>query len=321
MTRLRLGTRGSQLALYQARAVAALMAERSGFPCEIVVIRTSGDQMADRPLSEAGGKRLFVKEIEDALLDGSADLAVHSSKDLPAELPPGLEIGAVLPREDPADVLVRRGAGVSEFQALARQLGSARIGTGSVRRIAQLRRVLPEARFEPIRGNLDTRLRKLDRGDYDVIVLAAAGMRRLNLAERISAVIPTDVCVPAPGQGVIAIEIRADDARARAAVAAIDDPDAGVALRAERALVAGLGGGCQLPIGGLCRLTHGVLDLMGIVASLDGTQLVRHRQLGPRHTAADLGRDLAEQLLRDGAAEILADARAEGSRLADPHRP
>lgn len=321
MTRLRLGTRGSQLALYQAHAVAALMAERAGAPCEIVVIRTSGDQMADRPLSEAGGKRLFVKEIEDALLDGSADLAVHSSKDLPAELPAGLEIGAVLPREDPADVLVRRGAGVSEFQALARQLGTARIGTGSVRRIAQLRRVLPEARFEPIRGNLDTRLRKLDRGDYDVIVLAAAGLRRLNLADRISAVIPMDVCVPAPGQGAIAIEIRADDARARAAVAAIDDPDSAVALRAERSLVAGLGGGCQLPIGGLCRLTHGVLDLMGIVASLDGTQLVRHRKLGPRHTAADLGRDLAEQLLRDGAAEILADARAEGSRIADPHGP
>jgi hydroxymethylbilane synthase len=309
VTRLRLGTRGSQLALYQARAVAALMAERGGAQCEIVVIRTSGDQIADRPLSEAGGKRLFVKEIEDALLDGSTDLAVHSSKDLPAELPDGLEIGGVLPRDDPADVLVRRGAGESGFEALARQLGHARIGTGSVRRIAQLRRVLPEARFEPIRGNLDTRLRKLDQGDYDVIVLAAAGMRRLNLAERISAVIPTEVCVPAPGQGVIAIEIRADDARAQAAVAAIGDADTAVALRAERSLVVALGGGCQMPIGGLCRLTHGVLDLMGIVASLDGTQFVRQRKLGPRHAAVDLGRELAEQLLRDGAAEILADAR------------
>lgn len=297
------------------------MAERGGAQCEIVVIRTSGDQIADRPLAEAGGKRLFVKELEDALLDGSADLAVHSSKDLPAELPGGLEIGAVLPREDPSDVLVQRGAGMSDFQELAGQLGSARIGTGSVRRIAQLRRVLPQARFEPIRGNLDTRLRKLEGGDYDVIVLAAAGMRRLNLAERISAVIPTDICVPAPGQGVIAIEIRADDARARATVAAIDDADTAVALRAERSLVLALGGGCQMPIGGLCRLSDGVLDLMGIVASLDGAQVVRHRKLGPRHAAADLGRDLAEQLLRDGAAEILAEARAEGIRIADPHGP
>lgn len=297
------------------------MAERGGAQCEIVVIRTSGDQIADRRLAEAGGKRLFVKELEDALLDGSADLAVHSSKDLPVELPGGLEIGAVLPREDPSDVLVQRGAGVSDFQELARHLGSARIGTGSVRRIAQLRRVLPQARFEPIRGNLDTRLRKLEGGDYDVIVLAAAGMRRLNLAERISAVIPTDICVPAPGQGAIAIEIRADDARARAAVAAIDDADTAVALRAERSFVLALGGGCQMPIGGLCRLTDGVLDLMGIVASLDGARFVRHRKLGARHAAADLGRDLAEQLLRDGAAEILAGARAEGIRIADPQGP
>jgi hydroxymethylbilane synthase len=272
-------------------------------------------------VSEAGGKRLFVKEIEDALLAGTVDVAVHSSKDLPVELPDGLEIGAVLPRDDPADVLVQRGVSGTDFDTLARQLGNARIGTGSIRRIAQLRRVLPDGRFEPIRGNLDTRLRKLDSGDYDVLVLAAAGMRRLNLAERISAVISPDICVPAPGQGIIAIEIRADDARTRAAVAAVDDPDTMVALRAERALVVALGGGCQMPIGGLCRLTHGVVDLIGVVASLDGSQLVRHRKLGPRQAASDVGRDLGEQLLRDGAAEILAEARAEGSRIADPHGP
>jgi hydroxymethylbilane synthase len=321
VTTLRLGTRGSQLALYQARTVAALVAEAAGVHCELVIIRTSGDSMADRPVSEAGGKRLFVKEIEDALLAGTVDVAVHSSKDLPAELPDGLEIGAVLPRDDPADVLVQRGVSGTDFDTLARQLGNARIGTGSIRRIAQLRRVLPDGRFEPIRGNLDTRLRKLDSGDYDVLVLAAAGMRRLNLAERISAVISPDICVPAPGQGIIAIEIRADDARTRAAVAAVDDPDTAVALRAERALVVALGGGCQMPIGGLCRLTHGVVDLIGVVASLDGSQLVRHRKLGPRQAASDVGRDLGEQLLRDGAAEILAEARAEGSRIADPHGP
>jgi len=321
VTTLRLGTRGSQLALFQARTVATLIAEHSGTRCDIVTIRTSGDQLADRPLSEVGGKRLFVKEIEDALLAGDVDLAVHSSKDLPAELPAGLEIGAVLPREDPADVLVQAGVGASDFQALAGRLATARIGTGSVRRVAQLRRVLPRARFEPIRGNLDTRLRKLDRGDYDVIVLASAGMRRLDVADRISATIPPEICVPAPGQGIIAIEIRGDDERARAVVAPINDPDADAALRSERALVVALGGGCQMPIGGLCRLADGALELLAIVASLDGTRLVRHRQRGPRSAASELGREVAEQLLRGGAADILAEARSAGISIADPNGP
>ena len=322
MTTLRLGTRGSQLALWQARAVAGLMAQRGGIPCEIVVIRTSGDQLADRPLSEAGGKRLFVKEIEDALLLGTVDLAVHSSKDLPAELPEGLDIGAVLPREDPADVLVQRGVGPRDFQVLTEQLGAARVGTGSVRRIAQLRRVLPQAPFLPIRGNIDSRLRKLDRGDYDVIVLAAAGMRRLEVADRISATIPAEICVPAPGQGIIAIEIRTDDERVRAAVASIDDPDASVALSAERALVVALGGGCQMPIGALCRLgADRMLDLMAVVASVDGARVVRHRERGRPDAAAELGHKVAARLLSEGAAAILADARPDGVGIADPQGP
>jgi len=199
--RLRIGTRGSQLALVQAREVARLLTERGDARCELVIIRTSGDRMTDQPLADAGGKRLFVKEIEDALLAGMIDVAVHSSKDLPVDLPDGLDIGAVLPREDPVDVWVAREGPAAGFDTVTRGLArGTRIGTGSVRRIAQLRPVLPHARFEPIRGNVDTRLRKLERGDYDVIVLASAGLRRLNLADRITATIPPDVCVPAPGQ-------------------------------------------------------------------------------------------------------------------------
>ena len=321
MTPLRLGTRGSPLALVQARAVASRVAERSLHRCELVIIRTSGDQLSDRPLSEAGGKRLFVKEIEDALLSGAVDLAVHSSKDLPAELPAGLEIGAVLPREDPADVLVHAGTGPGEFRGLlARLAPAARVGTGSVRRVAQLRGLLPQARFELIRGNIDTRLRKLDRGDYDVLVLASAGLRRLGLADRISAAIPPEVCVPAPGQGIVAIEIRAGDAGVRGALEAVGDADTAAAFDAERALVAALGGGCQMPIGALCLAT-GELDLLGLVASLDGSTVVRHRQRGPRGSASALGRQVADALIDQGAGEILARARAEGTSIADRHGP
>jgi hydroxymethylbilane synthase len=323
--RLRIGTRGSPLALVQAREVANLLKDRSDVACELVTIRTSGDQMADQSLGDVGGKRLFVKEIEDALLTGTIDLAVHSSKDLPVDLPDGLGIGAVLPREDPADVWVEREARSGTFDGLTRSvMGGTRIGTGSVRRIAHLRPLLPQARFEPIRGNVDTRLRKLDRGDYDVIVLASAGLRRLNLAHRVTVPIPVDVCVPAPGQGIIAIEIRSDDGTARRALAALDDPSAAMALTAERALVAELGGGCQMPIGALCRPigTHDdAIEILATVASLDGTRLIRCRQQGSRRAPQELGRRAAHELLRQGAGDILAEAKAEGSSVADPHGP
>jgi hydroxymethylbilane synthase len=322
--KLRLGTRGSPLALVQAREVAALLAER-GVACELVIIRTSGDRLAEQSLADAGGKRLFVKEIEDALLAGMIDLAVHSSKDLPVELPKGLDIGAVLPREDPADVWIARDGGAVNFDVLVRQLpAGARIGTGSVRRIAQLRPVLPQARFEPIRGNVDTRLRKLDRGDYDVIVLASAGLRRLDLSDRITATIPTDICVPAPGQGIIAVEIRTEDTGARDALASMDDGNARAAFETERALVDALGGGCQMPIGGLCRAVDGKdarIELLAAVASLDGARLVRYRDRGPRDAPRELGRRTAEALLRQGAGEILAEAKAEGTSVPDPQGP
>ena len=311
MTTLRLGTRGSQLALFQARLVAARILEAGGPSSEIIIIKTSGDQLQDRPLSEIGGKRLFVKEIEDALLRGEIDLAVHSSKDMPAELPAGLAVAGVLPREDPADAIVlpigKRSP--APFSKGAGLLFPGTVGTGSVRRIAQLIGLLPGARFENVRGNLDTRLRKLDAGDYDALVLAAAGLRRLGFESRISMRVPLEDCIPAPGQGIIAIETRADDLAAAAAVARVNDADALSALAAERSLVTALGGGCQMPIGGVALPSGPDLELHAVVASLDGSRTIRYKKVGPRHDAAGLGRRVGEHLLRSGAEDILKEAR------------
>ena len=312
MTTLRIGTRGSQLALYQANTTAALLRERTGTATEIVIIKTSGDRLAEASLSEIGGKRLFVKEIEDALLAGSVDLAVHSSKDMPAVLPDGLDIAAVLPREDPRDAIVLpAGAltGPATLTAVQTRLGTApRIGTSSVRRIAQLTRLFPGASYLPIRGNLDTRLRKLDSGDFDAIVLAAAGLRRLGFEARITETIGTADCVPAPGQGIIAIEIRSDDTRTRALLAALDDAPATQALTAEREVVRALGGGCQMPIGAFATVDGGAMTLVGIVTSLDGTRVVRGAASGTATDARALGTTVAADLLRQGAATILAEA-------------
>lgn len=313
MKALRLGTRGSQLALWQARAAAALVERAGGPPCEVVVIKTSGDRLAEAPLSEVGGKRLFVKEIEDALLRRDVDFAVHSCKDMPAVLPDGLVIGAVLSREDPRDVLVLpassvRPATVEEW--LAALCPGARIGTSSVRRVAELTRLLPGASFLPIRGNLDTRLKKLDAAGFDALALAAAGMRRLGFTERISFTLPVDACVPAPGQGAIAIEMRVDDRRTREALAAIDHPETASAVTAERALVATLGGGCQTPVGAVAVADGGDLDLHAVVVSLDGLRVVRGRDRAPRGEAAALGARLGRQLIADGAEAILEDVRS-----------
>jgi hydroxymethylbilane synthase len=328
---LRLGSRGSQLALFQARLVAARIESHGGPPCEIVVIRTSGDRLQDAPLSEIGGKRLFVKEIEDALLGGDIDLAVHSCKDMPAVLPDGLEVGAVLEREDPRDALVLRNTKIHEESTKIREgLGDprriaelvghgARIGTGSVRRIAQLRPMFLDSSFETVRGNLDTRLRKLDAGEYSALVLAAAGLRRLGFGSRISAAISVDDCVPAPGQGIIAVEIRRDDQETREAAARINDDAAFAAFEAERALVTGLGGGCQMPIGGIARpVGDRELEMCGLVASLDGARIIRYKRVGPRTNGAALGRRVAEELLGLGAADILADILRELKRNESP---
>jgi hydroxymethylbilane synthase len=322
---IRLGTRGSQLALYQAHTVARLLAEAGGPSCEIVIIKTSGDRLQEAPLSAVGGKRLFVKEIEDALLGGEIDLAVHSSKDMPAVLPDGLSIAGVLPREDPHDaVVLAHGPGardqglennhpitVDNVEALREILGlTPSIGTSSVRRVAQLIRLFPRAQFSPIRGNLDTRLRKLDAGGNAALVLAAAGLRRLGFQSRISFRLPATLCVPAPGQGIIAIEIRAGDETVRAAVSSITDAAAWAALTAERALVEALGGGCQTPIGAIASPDgDSALDLLATVVSLDGSRAVYGSARGARSDAAALGAHVAEQLLAEGAGDILEEVR------------
>ena len=264
-------------------------------------------------MSEAGGKRLFVKEIEDALLRGDVDFAVHSCKDMPAVLPDGLMIGAVLPREDPRDVVVLpvaagRPAALDDLRAAMGR--ERRVGTSSVRRIAELAGLFPEASFVPIRGNLDTRLKKLDDGSlYDALVLAAAGMRRLGFTDRISFALPVESCVPAPGQGAIAIERRIDDPATRDALAAIDDSSAASAIEAERALVAALGGGCQTPIGAVAVPVGDDLSLHAVVVSLDGRHVVRGHGRASRAQAAALGARVADRLLAEGAGAILDDVR------------
>lgn len=318
MDTFRLGTRGSELALFQANTVAALLLQQAGVASEIVAIKTSGDRLADATLAQIGGKRLFVKEIEDALLAGDIDIAVHSSKDMPAMLPPGLQVGAVLQREDPHDAVVLPGnAGTaSSIHEVVSTLGRRpRIGTSSVRRIAQLVRLFPDATFLPVRGNLGTRLRKLDAGEYDALVLAAAGLRRLGRAERITAVVPADVCVPAPGQGIIAVEIREGDDRVQHTVRQVDDADAAWALRAERSVVMRLGGGCQMPIGVLAEPAGNELTVKGVVISPDGSRIVRAAATGARDDAERLGISVADELLRGGAGDILADVQRTHARV------
>lgn len=311
MSRLTLGTRGSPLALFQATTVARLL-EATGTACAVVVIKTSGDRLAEAPLSRAGGKRLFVKELEDALLSHDIDLAVHSSKDMPVVPPEGLVVGAVLPREDPRDALVLPAgrAGDDDAVRALRSLGPApRIGTSSVRRSAQLARISTGAQFVPVRGNLDTRLRKLDTGEYDGLVLAAAGLRRLGYHERISVALSVEACVPAPGQGIIAVEIRKEDDHLTRPLAAISDPDAAVAYATERAVVERLGGGCQMPLGAYAHLADDRVRVVAVVISPDGTRVARAEAAGPASAPERVGAQAAEALLSDGAGDILAEAR------------
>jgi hydroxymethylbilane synthase len=293
---LRIGTRGSALALWQARAVAAGI-ERLGARAELLVISTRGDRRQDVPLTAIGGKGVFVKEIHEALLGGEVDVAVHSAKDMPAVPPDGLRIAAVLPREDPRDTLI---------QPADAPAAPARIGTGSPRRIAQLRRLFPAARFEPIRGNVDTRLRKLDAGEVDALVLACAGLRRLGLEARITAPLPVSACVPAPGQGIIAIEVRRSDEPALALLAGLNDAAAGAALAAEQAVVAELGGGCQLPLGVFAEIRGGALPVHAVAASADGATIIEATFTGNPQHPIEAGVRLARELASRGARELLS---------------
>ena len=307
---LRIGTRGSELALYQAHAVAAQLRAKAGADSEIVVIKTSGDRLAEATMTQIGGKRLFVKEIEDALLAGEVDLAVHSSKDMPVLLPDGLTIAGVLPREDPRDavVLPMGDDGPFPFEALVARLGiKPRIGTSSVRRTAQLTRLFPGATFLPIRGNLGTRLRKVDEGQFDAIVLASAGLIRLEHRARISTVLPIAACIPAPGQGIIAVEVRTGDRGTAEAIAAISDLGSKAALDAERAVVTNLGGGCQMPIGVHAEIDEDGISLVAVVLSLDGARAIRAESRAPMSEPEKAGIVAAEDLRSQGADDILAE--------------
>jgi len=290
-----IGSRGSQLALWQARWIAARLAER-GEETRIEIIRTTGDKITDVPLAKVGTKGLFTKEIEEALLDGRIDLAVHSLKDLPTEVPEGLTIAAIPEREDPRDALV--GGRLDQLPA------GAKVGTSSLRRSAQLRAKRPDLVIESLRGNLDTRLRKLDEGQYHAIVLAAAGLERLGWALRIAEVLPPDVMCPAVGQGALAVETR-NDTLAREVCVYLDHRETRAAVTAERAVLASLGGGCQVPIGAYATTKDDSLSLIGIVIAPDGGRIVRHGAHGLVTEAEAIGRRVGAALLADGASEIL----------------
>jgi hydroxymethylbilane synthase len=317
MEPLRLGTRGSQLALWQARAVASRL-ESAGRRVHLVVVKTSGDRLQDAPLSQAGGKRLFVKDLEDALLHGEIDLAVHSAKDLPSDMPAGLMLTATLPREDPRDAIVLpRNTPETQLPAIFASFeggGRKSVGTGSVRRIAQLSSQMPGAVFVPVRGNVDTRLRKLDDGQFDALVLACAGLRRLSLEARISAAIPVDRCIPAPGQGIVAVQTRTDDHSVVDPVSGMHDEAAGIVLAAERALVQALGGNCQVPLGALARLNGGGIEMEGIVCSVDGTRVIRRHTRGALGQPEAVGKRLADELVTAGAGQILDQVRHTSDR-------
>ena len=292
---LTIASRGSQLALWQARWVAGELAAR-GHEARIEIIKTTGDKITDVPLAKVGTKGLFTKEIEEALLDGRADLAVHSLKDLPTELPAGLVLAAVPEREDPRDAVVGK--------RLADLPRGARVGTSSLRRSAQLRKARPDLVIESVRGNLDTRLRKLDEGRYDAILLAAAGLKRLGWGDRIAEILPAEVMCSAVGQGALAIETKAAGP-GRDACAALDHPATHAAVTAERGVLASLGGGCQVPIGAHATVEGDTLRILAIVASPDGCELIRAQSEGPVAQADSIGRTLGEELLAQGAREIL----------------
>jgi len=299
MSPLRIGSRGSQLALWQANHIAALLRER-GHEIEIEIIHTTGDKITDVALANVGTKGMFTKEIEDALAAGRIDLAVHSLKDLPTEIARDFEIAAITRREDPRDVFCSLGyAGIDELPR------GGRIGTSSLRRQAQLRAFRPDLQIHSLRGNVDTRLRKLQSGEYDAIILAAAGITRLGKTELARQVIPAEIMCPAAGQGALAIEIRSGDSSLRRHLGFLDDAVARATTICERALLNKLGGGCQVPIGALAEMRAGKLHLDAIVARPDGTQLLRDSDDG--ENAVQLGEAVGERLLRRGGHAILEE--------------
>ena len=300
---LRIATRKSALALWQAEHVRdAICARHPGLDVELVTFSTRGDRILDTPLAKVGGKGLFVKELESAMLAGEADLAVHSMKDVPMELPEGLSLAAICRREDPTDALVS-----NVHQSLDELPTGAVIGTSSLRRQCQLRALRPDLQIEWLRGNVNSRLARLDEGRFDAIVLATSGLERLGFGDRIRQRLSADLLLPAGGQGALGIELRDGDDRVAALIAHPDDADSSTRVRAERALNRRLQGGCQVPIGCFAQLDGDRLRLRGLVGSLDGTNLLREELTGAADQPEALGEAVAERLLNRGADRILSE--------------
>ena len=300
---LRIATRKSPLALWQAEHVAdRLRSAHSELRVELVKMVTRGDKILDAPLAKVGGKGLFVKELEQGMLEGAADIAVHSMKDVPAELPEGLHLSAILAREDPRDALVSR-----RFPGLEALPAEARLGTSSLRRQCQIKRRFPRSEIIPLRGNVGTRLEKLETEGLDAIILATAGLIRLGMGDRITQTLTPEDSLPAVGQGAIGIESRVEDEEVNRLVAVLGDPDTADCVSAERGFNHRLNGGCQVPIAGYAELREGRIWLRGLVASPDGTRMVQGEIEGPRAEAALLGAALADRLLNQGAGLILRD--------------
>ncbi len=325
---LRIGTRGSQLALWQANWVKSQIEERyPGIRVSLVKIKTSGDKILDVPLAKVGGKGLFVKEIEEALLRKDIDMAVHSMKDVPVDLPKGLHLRAITKREDPRDALIisqksevrsqksnpplppfsKGGRGGINSSLLFSFPHGATVGTSSLRRSCQLLSIRPDLNITQLRGNLDTRIKKLDRGDFDAIVVAAAGVKRMGWEDRISEYLPISISLPAIGQGALGIECRINDKDTNELLEHFNNPETNLSVRAERAFLRRLEGGCQVPIAGHAIIKDGSLFLEGLVGSVDGKRLIRDRLVGKTQEAEEMGYRLAEILLSKGADSILAE--------------
>jgi hydroxymethylbilane synthase len=311
MARLRIGSRGSQLALWQAHHISDLL-RTQGHEVELEIIKTTGDKILDVALAKVGTKGMFTKEIEEALAEGRVDLAVHSLKDLPTELSPGFEVAAITRRENTQDVFCS-----VKYTSISDLPRGARVGTSSLRRQAQLKALRPDLEIFPLRGNVDTRLRKLSAGDYDAIILAAAGLNRLGKTDLVKQIIPKDVMCPAAGQGALGIEIRAGDGATRRLLAFLDDRDARASTTCERALLNRLGGGCQVPIGAAAEVLNGRLHLDAIVAHPDGSKILRESREGD--DPGKLGSEVGETLLHRGGDAILEAV--YGSGVAVPQQP
>jgi hydroxymethylbilane synthase len=313
--KITIGTRGSKLAIWQSEWVKGELERLNpGLEVELKRIKTTGDKILDVPLAKVGGKGLFVKEIEEAMLRGEVDIAVHSMKDVPTEFPEGLHLAVICKREDPRDAFISRKSesGGFKYQNFDSLPEGAVVGTSSLRRSSQLLSLRPDLRIAQLRGNVDTRLRKLDEGEFDAIILAAAGIKRLGRQERITRLLPVDVSLPAIGQGAVGIECRIDDVKVLELIEPLRDRVTDICVRAERAFLRRLEGGCQVPIAAHARLEKGIIAMEGLVGDLEGKRIIRGHIEGPETRFRDLGTSLAEDILSRGGKEILDEVYGRG---------